>query len=565
MSLDTAKHFIGSQSNITIESEDNGVTFFAPTIEEQLELFEKVKRQASEYKSSLNIQSQAPKFWEQLGLNPLKLGLDLRGGVHFVLDVDIVSALELYRNEVFASVQKQMRQLEITYHVTNEVDGLKISIQDPSELVKVQANLVRHFSDLLITKVDSQHLLIKLQDAFVAQRQEQVVETTLLTMSQRVNELGLSEATLYRQGKNQIVIDLPGIQDVHEAKSLLGKTATVEFYLAYNKDWRHGQPLPLGSLIKTDENNVKFPLKHKPILTGASIVDAQIGNSQDGRPAVDLRISSDILRKFKMVTREHQGWAMAVVYKEVTYKETWNEDKKDFDITPVLDERVISYATIIQELGERFQITGLTQEQSAELSLLLRSGSLPTSVKIVEEKTIGPSLGQDNIDQGITALLYGSFAIFIFMFYFYGLLGIIANITLVCNLCFLLALLSLLQATLTLPGIAGIVLTIGMAVDANVLIFERIKEEVSNGRNSWTSINMGFDRAMITIFDSNLTTFSVGLILLTLGSGIIRGFAVTLTLGIITSIYSALIGTKVFIKMFYRNTDNPQLRMKRFF
>jgi preprotein translocase subunit SecD len=399
----------------------------------------------------------------------------------------------------------------------------------------------------------------------MTKRRDQVMETSLLTMSQRVNELGLSEATLYRQGQNQIVVDLPGIQDVHDAKSLLGKTATIEFYLSYDRSWSLGQKLPFGSLVKRDNKGRKYALKKRPVLTGSSIIDAQVGRAHDGRPAVDLHIANDAVRAFKTVTREHKGSAMAVIFKEITYKSLWNEQIEKFDIKPVVDEKVISFAEIKSELGERFQITGLTQDQSAELALMLRSGSLPASVKIVEEKTIGPSLGQDNIDQGIKALLYGSALIFIFMCYFYGTLGLIANITLVCNCIFLLATLSLLGATLTLPGIAGIVLTIGMAVDANVLIFERIRDQIEENKQGWSAINFGFERAMITIVDSNLSTFIVGLILLTLGSGVIRGFAVTLALGIITSIYSALIGTKVFIRLFYGRFKCPKLLMRTFY
>lgn len=555
----------GKDYHVPYVKEDKGVTFLLPTIDQQLDIFDAIKKSYPQNKVSLNIQTQAPALWESLGLHPLKLGLDLRGGVHFVLDVDLDSALQVYLDEQINALTTQLIEMEHDFSVerVDSKNALLIS-KAQTELHKIYAHLSRRFTDLVIVKKDPFTISISLSDQVIAQRNDQILETTLVTMSQRINELGLSEATLYRQGRNQIVIDLPGIQDVHEAKSLLGKTATVEFYLAHSKHWRPGDILPLGSLIKKDDKGFKYPLKSRPILTGSSIIDAQMGSSQDGRPAVDLRISNDVMRKFKMLTREHKGWSMAVVFKEITHQEIWNEQEQKFVINPIVDERVISYATIISELGERFQITGLTQAKSAELALLLRSGSLPTSVKIVEEKTIGPSLGQDNINQGISALLYGSAAIFVFMFYFYGTLGLIANLTLICNLFFLMALLSLLQATLTLPGIAGIVLTIGMAVDANVLIFERIKEELENNKNPWPAINLGFDRAMITILDSNLTTFIVGLILLTLGSGVIRGFAVTLTLGLITSVYSALIGTKVFIKLFYQKSAKPNISLRKF-
>ena len=459
----------------------------------------------------------------------------------------------------------QLKDLGINFKfLPTHRDQNIIEILSSEHYNRAFAHLVRYFPELTFTQKNKTQISYQIQEQVLTQRHEKILETTLSTMSSRINELGLSEATLYRAGQKQIVVDLPGIQDVHEAKRLLGKTATVEFYLSHSKNWRPGHPLPLGSLIKKDVRGIKYPLSHRPILTGASIIDAQVGASQDGRPAVDLRISHEVLRQFKKITHDHQGWSMGVLFKEVHNKEVWNEQTQSFDIISQVEEKVISYATILSQLGERFQITGLSVEESAELALLLRSGSLPTSVKIVEEKTIGPSLGQDNIDGGIKALIIGSFAIFIFMIFFYGIFGLIANITLIFNLLFLLALLSLLQATLTLPGIAGIVLTIGMAVDANVLIFERIREEIDHGNKPWTAINLGFDRAMVTIFDSNLTTFVVGLILFTLGSGLIRGFAVTLCLGLMTSVYSALVGTKVLIKIFLKSKDQPSIKFKKF-
>jgi len=440
------------------------------------------------YSVALNLAPATPHWLEMLGANPMKLGLDLRGGVRFVMDVDVASKLT--------------------------------ANMSPEEL---------------------------------EQARTYTMEQTATTLRNRVNELGVAEALIQREGSNRIVVELPGIQDTARAKDILGKTATLDFML---EDADHDLlqavqgRVPPGSKIFYDQNGMPYLLKNRVILTGDSIVGASSQyDTRDSKPVVAITLGGSGTRLFKETTMHNVGKHMAVVYRETNMVETVINGKTA--MMPVNTERVISFATIQSALGNNFEISGLSVEDARDLALLLRAGSLPATISIVEERVIGPSMGQENINKGITSVVVGFCLILVFMTAYYSVFGIIANIALLLNLILLLAVMSLIGATLTLPGIAGIVLTLGMAVDANVLIFERIREELRRGASPHASIHSGFEHAFATIVDSNLTTLIVGVILYAVGTGPVKGFAVTLSLGIVTSLFTAVTATRAIVELIY--------------
>ncbi len=531
------------------------------SINHQLNAFEDLRKIAPQIKANLNLKHDLPEWISGLGLKPMKLGLDLRGGVHFVLAVDYESVID----KQLISLEEQIRNYHDKLHQKESLhiqDHVIFMPFDNQEFLLSQRNkIAQEFPDYLIThSLDKIALELSLTPTYLAHRRLDIIDTTISCMRNRINELGVAEASIYTQGQNQIVIDLPGIQDVKEAKQLLGKTATIDFYLAHPSHWKQGQLIPFGAMVKKDKSNHQILLQKKPVLSGDAIIFAQAGMNQDGKPSVDLRITAEKSREFKKITGANIGKQMAVVYKEIANFDRWNIKTLQFDTIHEENETVISFATIMSELSDRFQITGLERSQSYELALMLRAGSLPAPVKIIEEKTIGPSLGAENIKMGMQALAFGLFLIFSFMAVYYKKLGWIANLTLFSNLLFLIMALALIQATLTLPGIAGIVLTLGMAVDANVLIYERVRDELRDGCDPWQALDRGIEKAGATIFDSNMTTMIIGFVLFFLGSGAIKGFAVTLCIGLFTSMVTAIIGTKVFIHLFFFKQDKPIIK-----
>jgi preprotein translocase subunit SecD len=529
-------------------------------ISEQLDVFEDIKKNYPAAHLNLNLKPKTPAVFQWIGLKPMRLGLDLRGGVHFVLSIDQHEAIE-----------KQLHALEeqVKMYCKNAAFQTQVKVVDHViELPFVTHELAQKASDLLTLAFpeyetfplfDGEGLRMTLHQDYLPKERLRILETTINSMRNRINELGVAEASIYTQGTNQIVIDLPGIQDVKQAKQLLGKTATVDFYLTYAGSWQPGSPIPFGTILKKDKYHRPIPLMKKAVLSGDAIVFAQASVNPEGMPCVDLRITNQKAKEFRAMTSENIGKSMAVVYKESYSIDQWNPKTSLFESVNKTDESVISVATIMSALGDRFQISGLEREQSFQLALMLRSGSLPAHVKIIEEKTIGPSLGADNIKMGMYSLLLGMSLIFSFMAIYYKQLGIIANLTLLSNLSLLVLSLACIQATLTLPGIAGIVLTLGMAVDANVLIFERIRDELEAGCSPWTALEQGFKRAADTILDSNLTTMIIGVVLFFLGSGAIKGFAVTLSIGLMTSMITALLGTKVFIHLWWGKELFPKI------
>lgn len=517
---------------------------------------------------ALNLAPVTPRWLSALGAEPMKLGLDLRGGVHFLVEVDLESAIhrraESYLTEIRNVLREgKFRYLKLTMPSSSEVSLLFKDKEARDQSFKL---LVQNLSELEFSRVQSGELFEiqgRINQQVIQDIRNQTVEQTIITLRNRVNELGVAESVVQRQGLNHVVVELPGIQDTARAKDILGKTATLEFKL---RDHEHdvnealsGKSIP-GAKLYHDKEGITVLLKNRVLLSGDAIIGAVVGtDSQTGRPAVNIRVGGAGLGLFKKETRDNVGKQMGVVYIETRTVET-KEDGNVVKKTET-DESVISVARINSALGSQFQITGLTLNEAKNLSLFLRAGALPASISIVEERTVGPSLGEENIKMGLLSIEVGFIAVLVAMILYYSFFGLIANIVLFMNVVMLVALLSLIGATLTLPGMAGIVLTIGMAVDANVLIFERIREELRNGMSPQGAIHSGFERAMATIIDSNLTTLIVGVILFGIGSGPIRGFAITLCIGILTSMVTAIMGTRAIVNIVYGGRHVKQLRV----
>lgn len=503
----------------------------------------------ADYSVALNLAPATPNWLEMFGAKPMKLGLDLRGGVRFVMDVDIASNVKRRLESVYSDLRNEFRAQKIYYTSFGLVanNSMRAVFNDVAAREHAQGYINKALPNLSVNVVaDNVNALdMTMLPAEADQIRNYTMEQTATTLRNRVNELGVAEALIQREGANRIVVELPGIQDTARAKDILGKTATLDFMLE-DSDNDLMQALqgrvPPGSKIYYDALHRRaFLLKNRPILTGDSIVGASSQYNRDSKPVVAITLGGGGTNLFKETTLNNIGRHLAVVYRE----------SHIVDGKTVTSEHVISFAVIQSALGNNFDISGLTMIEARDLSLLLRSGSLPATISIVEERVIGPSMGQENIDKGILSVVVGFCLILTFMTFYYSLFGIIANIALFFNLILLLAFMSLIGATLTLPGIAGIVLTLGMAVDANVLIFERIREELRNGMAPHSSIKRGFDSAFATILDSNLTTLIVGVILYIVGTGPVKGFAVTLSLGILTSLFTAVTATRALVELVY--------------
>lgn len=504
---------------------------------------------------ALNLAPATPKWLQAIGANPLKLGLDLRGGVHFLLEVDIDATVHRRLEGFLADIRTQLREERLHYqhiHLNAQQEiALTFDQQATSDVAFIF--LKQHFPELDIEKMTDGPIVLRLSISAVTLQalRNDTMEQTISTLRNRVNELGVAESIVQRQGINRIVVELPGVQDTARAKEILGKTATLEFVMQDDEhDVREaltGHVPPGARLLKTT-HGAPVLVKKRAILTGDSISGAVAGyDGRDARPTVNVRVSGAGLGLFKKVTRDNVGKQMAVIYIETKNHERF--------------EKIISLATIQSALGSQFQITGLTPGESQDLALLLRAGALPAAISIVEERTVGPSLGQENIHLGVVSMEVGLGCVLIFMALYYSTMGLIADMALVINLVLLLALQSIVGATLTLPGIAGIVLTMGMAVDANVLIFERIREEMRLGRSIQLSIHSGFERAFSTIMDSNITTLIAAVVLFSVGTGPVRGFAVTLSLGILTSMLTTVTGTRAMVNLMYGNKPDKTFRV----
>jgi preprotein translocase subunit SecD len=557
--------------------QEETLLFRFTSTEDQLKAKE-VAQQAlgDQYIVALNLSPATPPWLQKMGAYPMKLGLDLRGGVHFLLQVDVDAVMQERVQGDLHGIGRALRDAHIRYNSLNREAKNTIILQfrDMQSREDAYHFVMQHYPEFTWTphQVASAFSLEGvLAPASLYRARAETLEQTMNTLRHRVNELGVSEAIVQSQGENRVSVDLPGIQDTAQAKNILGKTATLEFHMVETGEGlAHGEPL--DARLYTYQGRPIY-LKNQIILHGSSIVSATAGFGEEGRSNVSVRLNGSGESLFTQTTTQNVGKPMAVVYVEVLSTPI-TENKKTtippaFQAETPRDElqqspslkgaghiqyqttrRIISVATIQSALGSNFQITGLRDANEARtLALLLRAGALPAPVTIIEERQIGPSLGEANIRMGELSVIAGMALVVIFMACYYGLFGLIADFALVMNLVLIVALLSLLGATLSLPGMAGIVLTVGMAVDANVLIFERIREELRKGAGVQASIHAGYNKAFTTILDANITTLIVMLILFSLGSGVIKGIAITVTIGLMTSMFTAITGTRAIVNL----------------
>jgi preprotein translocase subunit SecD len=512
-----------------------------------------------EFLVALSEVPRTPAWMRAIGLKPMSLGLDLRGGVYFMYEVDTLGAVKQLLTSMESDYRTMLRKERIPFTgvSSNGVDTVKIALRGGDDAQKVASLLRKQDPNLSVdtdTLGEGGSVTVRLSPTQIKQRQDFAIQQNITTLRNRVDELGVTEPIVARQGLDRIVVQLPGVKDPNEALRVLGATATLEFRLVdIDGDVAladRTKRAPLGSKLYYSREGQPVLLKRETIVSGEQLTDASSG-FQQGEPAVMVTLDARGASKMLETTRQNLGKPMAVVFiekKRVTEGQPCKGTRAGTECT---EEEVINQATIRGVFGSNFQITGVMANEARELALLLRAGSLAAPLYIVEQRTVGPSLGQDNIERGRNALILGLLVTFVFMAVYYQAFGMVANVVLLTNVVLLAALLSMLQASLSLPGIAGIVLTVGMAVDANILIFERIREELRNGMSPHAAIGAGFDKAFSAIADSNITTLIAGIVLFTFGTGPVRGFAVVLSLGIVTSMFTALVVSRVLIHLLW--------------
>ncbi|MCU4674573.1 protein translocase subunit SecD [Catenovulum sp. 2E275] len=502
---------------------------------------------------ALNLMPAQPQWLEEVGGSPMKLGLDLRGGVHFLMEVDMSVAMQKKQEEMLEDFRISLRDEKLRYRgLKNFGNGVKVSFRNAEETEKALDYLTDKFPELTIDTAANEDNTVTaiMSEARIREVKEYALQQNITIIRNRVNQLGVAEPLVMRQGAERIVVELPGVQDTARAKEILGATATLEFRQVDSEaDPRSAAAgrVPAGSEVFYNRNTGQpVVLKESVILTGNHITDANSSFDEYQRPQVNIDLDSQGGNKMSHFTKDNIGKPMATLF--VEYKPTGRK-KPDGSVEFEAIKEVINVATIQARLARSFRITGIDSAAEAQnLALLLRAGALIAPIQIVEERTVGPSLGQENIDLGMTAILWGFCLVLVFMILYYRGFGIVANIALACNLVLIIGVMSLIPgATLTLPGMAGIVLTVGMAVDANVLIFERIREEILDGRGPQQAIHQGYDSAFSTIADANITTFIAAVILFAIGSGPVKGFAVTLAIGILTSMFTAIVVTRAIV------------------
>jgi preprotein translocase subunit SecD len=515
---------------------------------------------SSRYNSALTLSPDLPGWLRALGVRPMFLGLDLRGGIHVLIDVDMDAAVAQSRERYANDIRSLLRKEKVRY-LTVGADAGRIAIKFPDTATRDEAKdlIGEEFRTLVLSEEgegEGAVLIAALAPAEVKQTQTFALDQNITTLRNRVNALGVAEPIIQRQGDRRIVVQLPGAQDPGRLKEILGATATLEYRLVDTEhsvqDAVEGKVPPGSKLYKERGTDRPILLNRRVIVTGNQITDAAAGfDSRSGQPMVTVALDEQGGRRMREVTTENVSKPMAVVFIEnrtLTSRGEGGQLVKRQE----LSEEVISVANILEPFGRRFQTTGLdSPEEAHNLALLLRAGALAAPIQIIEERTIGPSLGADNIRQGVLSVVIGFSAVAVFMVFYYRVFGLIADLALFANVVLLLALLGLLQATLTLPGIAGILLTVGMAVDANVLIYERIREELRNGNSPQASIQAGYERAFAAILDSNVTALIAGVVLFSFGTGPVKGFAVTLSLGILTSMFTAVIVSRAMVNYYY--------------
>ncbi|HID00009.1 MAG TPA: protein translocase subunit SecD [Piscirickettsiaceae bacterium] len=509
---------------------------------------------------ALNLAPATPKWLEAIGAKPMYLGLDLRGGVHFLLDVDMEAAIAKAYERYAEDVRSLLRQQRIRYgSIQAEADRLIVKLRNDADVTKARELIQKQYGeDLLLDETSSKGRMLvwRLSPKTIKATKEYALKQNITTLRNRINELGVAEPIVQQQGERRIVVQLPGVQDTARAKEILGATATLEFRLV---DEQHDPELaartgriPPGSRLYHFRDGRPILLKNRVIVSGDNVINAQSGlEQQSGSPMVSVTLDAAGGRKMLATTKKNVGKRMAVVYIENKVETVIGPDGQKVK-KRTTQRDVINAAVIRDQFANRFQITGLdSMDEAQNLALLLRAGALAAPMEIVEERTVGPSLGQDNINQGFMSVVVGFILVLLFMAWRYKVFGLIANVALTLNLVILIAVLSVLQATLTLPGIAGIVLTVGMAVDANVLIFERIKEELKAGQSIQQAIHAGYEKAFMTIADANITTLLAAIVLFSFGTGPIKGFAVTLSIGILTSMFTAILVTRGIVNGLY--------------
>jgi preprotein translocase subunit SecD len=515
---------------------------------------------------ALNLAPTTPNWLASLGAEPMNLGLDLRGGVHFLMEVDMDAAVKQALESYASDIRLSLRDEKIRYkQIKTDMQQLVVVFRNSDDRDAAERLISADMNALQIESGEDNTdpaLVMQLTEVDLRETKRLALQQNITTLRNRINELGVAEPTVQQQGDNRIVVQLPGVQDTAQAKKILGATATLEFRLVdFENDVQdalNGR-VPPNSELFYHRDGRPYLLNKRVMLTGEHVINAQSTlDPQSGSPAVSVTLDGKGARAFSNVTRDNIGNPMSVVFIE-SKTETREVDGELVKVRRQVPE-IINVATIRDQLSKKFQITGLDSTNEArDLALLLRAGALAAPIEIVEERTVGPSLGQDNIDQGFASVMIGFAFVLVFMLIWYRVFGFVANLALASNLIFIVALLSMLQATLTLPGIAGIVLTVGMAVDANVLIFERIREELRIGNSPQSSISAGYGKAFSTIADANITTLIAAIVLFGFGTGSIKGFAVTLSLGILTSMFTAIMGTRAVINLIYGKQHKPKL------
>ncbi|WP_288320326.1 protein translocase subunit SecD [uncultured Haemophilus sp.] len=523
--------------------------------DQQLPAKEKISEVLGDkYSVALNLAPATPTWLTDIGGSPMKRGLDLRGGVRFLMEVDMNTAMQKQQESLQDSLRSDFRKEKIGYKAVKKGENFAtvIEFNDSADADKAVRLVKRTHTTLEATYNSPTEVTFALSTTGLSSARDMAIEQNLSILRKRVEELGVSEPTIQRQGADRIVVELPGVQDTARAKELLGATATLEFRLvndAVNPEAATRGIVPADSELKYTQDGRPMVLKRKPSLGGEHIIDANSGKDDRGLPQVSIKLDSDGGNQMAEITKSAVGKPMATLYSE--FKDSGRRDANGKVILEKHEE-VINVATINSRLGNQFQITGINSPAEAQnLAVLLRSGALIAPIVIVEERTVGASLGADNVEKGVEAGMYGLVLTIIFCLVYYKIFGVFASIALTVNMILTMGLMSLIGATLTMPGIAGIVLAVGMSVDANVLIYERIKEELRNGRSVQQAIHEGYNGAFTSIFDSNLTTVLTSLVLYAVGTGPVKGFAITLALGVMISMFTAITGTRMLVNWVY--------------
>lgn len=539
--------------------EEGRLTLRFDTVDRQLKARDTIiDATKQEFQVALTNEPRTPAWLRAMGFKPMSLGLDLRGGIHFMYEVDVAGALSQALERMDRDIRTQLRDARIPYaNVVTKDGAIRVTLKDPANVAAVTKLIKADDPGITVTTQDSAEgpvVVVAMTPEQIKQRQDFAIQQNITTLRNRVNELGVSEPIVARQGGDRIVVQLPGLQDPNQAIRILGATATLEFRLVDEAndpyEAERTKRVPIGSKLYQRREGGPILVKRDIIVSGDQLTDATSAFAE-GLPAVSVRLDDRGGKEMLKTTQQNVGRRMAVVYIEKKRLAEGEPCKGTRNGDQCTEEEVINAATIQGVFSSNFQITGLVAGEAQELALLLRSGSLATANYLVEQRVIGPSLGQDNIANGKKAMAIGMALTFAFLIMYYRGFGAIACIVLTANVILLVAVMSMLQASLSLPGIAGIVLTVGMAADANVLIYERVREELRLGNSPQASINAGFDKAFSAIADSNVTTLIAGIVLFAFGTGPIKGFAVTLVLGIATSLFTAVIGSRVLIQLIW--------------